>query len=148
MAPLFETVMVFGPLLFWKMPVSKEPSSAVRLWGTPSSRMATVTLAPCLTFNVSGLNLKFWMAMLSPPPVAAVLVGPPAVVPEAAVVVGLMVDDDLLPEEPQETAPRPRTTAAMTRAGRETVNTGTSEHPATWTVSNTSCCGDQRTAGG
>src|SRR5437588_10176322 len=110
--------------------------------------MATVTLEPCFTLSGSGLNLKFWIVMLSLPPVAAVLVGPAAVVPLPAGAVVLVLDDDLLPDEPQPTAPRARTATAVTSAGRKILDTGTSEHPARRTAPNTSCCGDRGTAGG
>src|SRR5947209_7491128 len=108
--------------------------------------MATVTFDPCLTLNGSGLNLKFWMVMLSLAPAAVVVAGPPPVV--AGDDGALVVVDDLLPDEPHPTAPRASTATATTRAGRETVDTGTSGHPAGRTASNTSCCGDRRTAGG
>jgi hypothetical protein len=148
MVPLFDTVMVFGPSLFMNTPVSKEPSSAVTLCGTPPSRMATVTFAPCFTASGSGLNLKFWMVMLSVAPVGAVLVAPEAVVAEAAAAVVLVLDADLLPDEPQPAAPKASTARTTISAGRVTLGTATSGHPAGRTASNTSCCGDRRTAGG
>src|SRR5437763_8874487 len=110
--------------------------------------MATVTLDPWFTLSGSGLNLKFWMVMLSLPPLAAVFVGPAAVVPLAAGDVVLVVDDDFLSDDPQPAAPSVKTATAMTSAGRKTLDTGTSEHPARHMAPNTSCCGDRGTAGG
>src|SRR6478736_2215216 len=106
--------------------------------------MVTVTFEPCFTLSGSGLNLKFWMAMLSLPPLAAVLVGPPVVVPVPEDAVVLVLDEDLLPDEPQPAMPNVRMATATRRAGRETVDTSTSGHPGGRTASNTSCCGDRR----
>src|SRR5947209_1845311 len=105
--PALVSVTVLGLSLFWKMPVSNDLSSAVKLCGVPSSRLLTVTFSPTFTVNLSGLNLKFWMATASDPALVALLV---AVVSVGAVVA---VADFLLDEPPPQAAAVSATAAAM-----------------------------------
>src|SRR5436190_1687466 len=146
--------MVLGPFSFLKTPVSNDWSSAVRLWGTPPSRITTVTL-PGLVGSGVGLNLNDWMAIVCSPAAADVL-GPLDVPVEAPVVTDVAAvvgreDFLLLSSDPH--APTART-ATATSAGasrrRERVGIGTSglDIQPGGRRRTRQCCGDRRTAGG
>src|SRR4051812_7043904 len=117
--------MVFGPFSFLNTPVSKDLSSAVRLWGTPSSRITTVTL-PVLVSSGVGLNLKFWIETVCSPAAAEVLDDATVLPVEDAVVDGVVVPllDDFLSSPPHAARPRTATnTSATTAVGRVKLRT-------------------------
>jgi len=100
------TVIVFVPLE--KTPLSKDPSSAVRLWSVLSP-LDTVIVAPALADAGLGVNLKLLiaMALAAVAPAAVVAVVAPAVV----AVVADVPDPDLAGDDvPQATKPMPRKT--------------------------------------
>src|SRR2546430_11887402 len=68
MVPALVSLTVLEPLA--NEPVSKEPSSAVKVWAKPSW-FVTVTVSPTLAARVAGENARLLMVTVSAPPLAA-----------------------------------------------------------------------------
>src|SRR5437588_11579729 len=68
MVPALVSLTVLDPLA--NEPVSKELSSAVKVWAKPSW-FVTVTVSPTLAARVAGENARLLMVTVSAPPLAA-----------------------------------------------------------------------------
>src|SRR5437588_8084151 len=71
MVPALVSLTVLEPLA--NEPVSKELSSAVKVWAKPSW-FVTVTVSPTLAARVAGENVRLLMVTVSAPPLAALAV--------------------------------------------------------------------------